>query len=404
VHHNFIDLFKAYTIDAESPDSYFKWSAYALIGAILRDNCYISLPIGSINPITRVYPNLYVILLSDESSKVRKSVPINKAKEFAFEIDNTKIITGHSSIQGVIDVLGQVKTGKNGKGIKGASGFITAQEIMDFMSDNRASNKILTDWYDFHARWDNTLRQHAGALTLTNVCVSILAASNEDAISDVFDDHAVRTGLLARSLIVFEKKVRKRNSLMYESKIEKPKKIQLIRKLEKIASLTGEFTLTDDAKAYYDNWYNNIWHRTDNTQKFSSTGSEERVHFTVLKVAMVLAASMEIRMIPQPMIEQSIKECTRLLKNSLRLSGNAGDSPIRKQIKTVITYICKKPNYQATVNAMLRDLWAEIDADVLLTRIKETVTLAGIVSCEMQGNIETWCLTKEAIKKYEEDG
>ena len=55
---SFINEFLDYTKSYESPDAFWYWAAVGIIGAVLRDNCYLLL--GD----TRIYPNLYIIIIA----------------------------------------------------------------------------------------------------------------------------------------------------------------------------------------------------------------------------------------------------------------------------------------------------------------------------------------------------
>ena len=93
----------------ESPTIFWKWSAISCLSAVLRDNVYLTLPIGLI------FPNQYVILLAD-SGGARKGAPCKFAFKLIKGVGNTKYINGRTSIQAVVKEMGQTYT--NDTGIK----------------------------------------------------------------------------------------------------------------------------------------------------------------------------------------------------------------------------------------------------------------------------------------------
>src|SRR5258706_15849366 len=99
---NFSSAFIQFTAAYESPTSFWRWSSYALVAAILRDNVYFE------HGLFKTYPNIYVILLAD-SAEYRKggSFPLVTELLLHEEIRNTKIIQGRNSVQAVIDDLSQ---------------------------------------------------------------------------------------------------------------------------------------------------------------------------------------------------------------------------------------------------------------------------------------------------------
>src|SRR3970282_2256759 len=123
---SFVEMFLEWTKDCESPTSYFKWAAYTAIASALRDNCWILRHDGII------YPNIYTILLSQESSHTRKSVPMKKIAAIFKEARNTKMIEGRASFQAALDELAMPDTDSNGTQIKGASCFLYTEELRSF--------------------------------------------------------------------------------------------------------------------------------------------------------------------------------------------------------------------------------------------------------------------------------
>src|SRR4051812_42124376 len=118
---DYIQDFIDYTSAYESPTDFFYWSALAGVSAVLRDSCYLML--GD----TKLFPNIYVLIVANPA--MRKAKPLNSTVELVKHVENTKIIEGRTSIQAVIQRLGDIERRKNGQSITGASGFIFSEEI-----------------------------------------------------------------------------------------------------------------------------------------------------------------------------------------------------------------------------------------------------------------------------------
>ena len=134
---DFIETFLEYNSAYESPTQYFYYSALAGLGAVLRNNCYMLL--GD----TRIYPNLYVLIVGKPA--IRKAKPLNAVIELMKGVNNTKIIEGRTSIQAVIQRLGETERSKDGKSIVGASGLIYSEEISAMLTADDANIPVLTD-------------------------------------------------------------------------------------------------------------------------------------------------------------------------------------------------------------------------------------------------------------------
>src|SRR5215204_673927 len=125
----------------ESPLSFYYWGALAAISAVVKDNIW--LPRGGLY---NLYPNIYVMFHAD--SGLRKGPPVSMAKQLVEPINNTRVITGRSSIQGILKEMGTAKTAPGGKIISTSSAFICSSELTSSIVDDPVAVKILTDLYD----------------------------------------------------------------------------------------------------------------------------------------------------------------------------------------------------------------------------------------------------------------
>src|SRR5438874_2133996 len=98
---NWLDELLAQHAEVETPKNFWYWSGLATISAILKDNVYLDRG-GSKD--YRLYPNIYVMLYAD--SALRKGPPVSLAKNLVKKVNNTRVISGRSSIQGILKELG----------------------------------------------------------------------------------------------------------------------------------------------------------------------------------------------------------------------------------------------------------------------------------------------------------
>src|SRR5262245_28680614 len=94
---NLLDQHKEY----ESPRNFWLWSSLAAISAVVKDNIYLD------KFLYKLYPNIYVMLHAD--SGLRKGPPVSMARQLVKEVNNTRIIVGRSSIQGILKDMGTFK-------------------------------------------------------------------------------------------------------------------------------------------------------------------------------------------------------------------------------------------------------------------------------------------------------
>jgi len=107
--------------ELESPLSFWRWSAIAAISAVVKDNVWLN------RQIYNLYPNIYVMLHAD--SGLKKGPPVSMAKRLVKLVNNTNIISGRSSIQGILKDMGSGHTQPGGKVVSKSNVFICSSEL-----------------------------------------------------------------------------------------------------------------------------------------------------------------------------------------------------------------------------------------------------------------------------------
>lgn len=391
-HKNFVELFIEYHAEYESPTSFWKWAAYSLVGSILRSQVYYQ------HGNMKIFPNTYVVFLAD-SAQYRKGHPIEVARRLLTVVPHTKVFSGTASIQAVLDLLSMDMPNKNtGSPIRGGAALITADELAAFFVQDPRLNPLLTDlWtcreiYDYHLRSTNTI-------TIKDLCVSMLAASNETFLREVYDSRAVYGGLLGRTFMVKPDETRPGNSLMEESKVydEKP----LVQALQDIRALRGRVSIHKDAVSKYNTWYHNLY----NTYKThpDKTGVIQRMHTQAIKLAIILACADYTLEVTEEVIVKAILEVESLKQNyELYVMSSANSS--HSQIGTTfIAELFVAKNYTLTKQQFLSKHWSEImveDFDKLVTTLMEgKMVQAAVVGSEVAYKLTPQCIAILEKKK-----
>lgn len=390
---NFIKTFLDYNRSYESPTDFFYWAAVTIVAATLRDNCYLLL--GD----TRIYPNIYTIVIANPA--MRKAKPLNSALELTKFVNNTKIIEGRTSIQAIIQRLGEIERHKDGRSITGASGLIYSEEISAMFTEDEATIPVLTDIYDYRSSYTNSLVSRA-TVRLTNVVVSLLGASNEELLKPIFNNRAMYGGLLSRCLIVYGDKVRHRNSLVFEDPRKyDPRELQQL--LMGISKLKGLFTLSDAAKTYYDDWYHNICPKLE--LKGNRTGAEGRIHTNILKLAMILSASEELSLkIDVPLLELAIDKCQSLFVNYKRFTmghGRSKDSNNKILFLQLLWDTGPTHKYSMTRRDIVYKTWGDMSSEEI-DSIERNLLEGGFISIVESKNGKVYTLTNRSLDHFKE--
>lgn len=380
---NFIKEYLHFTRAAESPTSFIYWTALGVLGAIMRDNIYLE------PAYDRIYPNLYILCIA-RSGACRKGIPLKIASKFMRKIANTKIIAGQASIPAVMLELGDVTTDNIRSGLKGASGILYSEELSAFLVEDAQNIKVLTDLYDYHETYDKTLVT-TGKISLKKVCLSLMAASNEELLRTVYTRQAVYGGLLARTIVVLEKGRRRKNSRMYEEETYDPTGI--IEHLFVLSKTKGKAEIDNEAKKTYDKWYLSI-----NDEDYDEEGVISRIHTTVLKVALCLAASSDPSciIVKKKHIEEAIFKCIELIPNYAVLTAGIGISESAEPGRIFIEVLLRSPEYKIDRAEFLMHHFLDCSADDL-DRITETLKQGNMIKVAAGKKGIYYALTQEGI-------
>jgi hypothetical protein len=388
---NFVETFLNFTKDFESPTSFFKWAAFATIGAILRDNVYI------MQGTSKLCPNLFIITLAKSGG--RKARPPQICLDLLRRSKATKIIAGRSSIEAILDTLSTDETHKDtGKMTPGGSCILIAPELLSFFVGSESLVPVLTDMYDFKEDWDSKLRGLGGNFKIKNMCVSMLAASNEPNMRVIYQGMALHGGLLGRTFLVAPDEDRPPNSLMGNETEEYDYNI-FTNQINALKQMKGKVRIDAEARTYYDNWYRTWYYYV--LKKGDTTGVLGRVHTNALKIGMILgAAELYEPIIQKHHFEEAIELCTSLLKNYELFVMATGKSNIQEAGTLVLHDLWSAKDHKLSRKDVLSNHWGQFDAETL-DKLITTFEGGGLILQFVNGNGIDYMMTDKCIKIFE---
>lgn len=361
-----IDSFMKATEGAESPRSYFYWSALATISATVRNKVYLD------KYFYKLFPNIYVLLVG--RSGLRKSYPVNLAKQMVSKLNCTRVISGRNSIQAIIQELGRTQTAPGRPPLKDAIGFIASGEMGTLLVEDPQATNILMDLFDGHynVEWKSTLKT-AGVDELKNVNLTLLGAVNPEIIKDIIHAKEIKGGFVARTMMVVEHKRAHKNPLL-----ERPEGIveveEFLPYLRQLLQLEGCFIMTPSAKECFTDWYMSY---DADEKKDDLTGTAQRIHDQILKVAMLIALAERPQLVlEESHIEEALDECLKFEASARAVTQGTGSSDMAPKIKIVVDELLRKKEVKKS--DLLR--WHYGDFDVQdLERIMPTLIQAKMV-------------------------
>src|SRR6187401_1168101 len=211
---SWINLLYEATDNAETPRSFVFWAGICSISAVVSPNVYLN-KAGKYH----LHPNIYCLLVA--KSGLGKSLPISISKKLVKMVGNTRVISGRSTIQKIIKDLSIAETDEK-TGVpkfKDARGYIASGEFATSMQRDLDLFTILTDLYDTHANvdgWVNSTKT-GGAEYLKAPCITLFSGASPEHFEDYIPKVNIMGGFIGRTLLIYEEKRWKIDSLTDEN-------------------------------------------------------------------------------------------------------------------------------------------------------------------------------------------
>jgi hypothetical protein len=352
------------TEESEAPERYFWWSGLAAISAIIRKSVFID------RYYYKLYPNIYVALVSSRSG-LKKGVPISIVKSILEDTDSTRVISGCTSIQALIQTLSMQETFSSGLVIGEAQGIMVSDEFESFLTEDSRALTYLTALHNTHEHERSWKKKLKGSPIeeLKAPCLTLLVASNEVLFDSVVKSKDIEGGFIARTFIIHESRQRLINPLVTAPKTKLNLRELSIR-LMQIGRIKGEFKWTQEAKDYYSEWYTKLC----KMQIDDRTGSIGRLGDQVLKVTMLLSlARKESLDISLQDLKLAISRCEECLPSMRSITMNTSETEIGDAIAFMLKLLVSAPNQEMTRARILTRLHPKGVDSLILDRVIESL-------------------------------
>lgn len=405
--------------ELESPESFWRWSAITSISAVVKDNVWLN------QQIFNLYPNIYTMFHAD--SGLKKGPPVNMAKKLVKLVNNTRVITGRGSIQGILKELGTGYTQPGGKIQTKSVAFICSSELSSSIVEDKVATKILTDLYDRiynEGEWRSLLKMET--FTLKDPTITMLTATNEAMSDDFFTKSAIQGGYFARTFIIYEKRGTKVNSLIYplEEEISYGSVADYLKELAKLSGpfkplasveKTGEYKYRKVKKGkrgnrevwfnevgiIFDDWYDSFAELKQIDENRDDTGTMNRFDASVLKVAMLLSLAQEPKLeITESAMRDAITECEKLLGNVRRTTmGKQGISQSALLKTLIIMELLNRENHQITRTVLMKKMWQNYATPEEFDNMMQGFDASGMIVTSSVGNQILYTMPETQVKE-----
>jgi hypothetical protein len=271
---NWLQGYRVYCEEQEAPESFHLWSGLSVLASAVRRNVWKH------QGIYLLYPNQYIILVA-ESGKIGKSTVLRMGKKILRHVDGVLFGPDSGSREDFARSMSKSHAGNASAMTVYSSEFSSLTETSGI-----TMFQWLTDIYDCDDEWIHSTIGR-GKNDIKEPCLNILAGTTPSWIAEGFPASVLSHGFTARTIFVFEDKLRKANP---EPDRPNDSLVQsLINDLNHIAELEGAFQWTDEsARARY----HEIYKETIMTppEDYRLIGFHNRkVKAHVLKIAMLLS-------------------------------------------------------------------------------------------------------------------
>ena len=376
---NFITDYVSLSQGTEIPDIFALWCAVAGVSCALGRRTWLDM--GTFT----IYPNFYIVLVGG-SGRVRKSTAISQIEGVLRTMSPPpNLISQKITPEALLEALSGVNT-TDAKILlkKNSTGFLVADELNMFL--NRKSYEsglagILIQLYDCK----EVVAYHTkgrGVETVNDSCFGILSGSTVDWIRNAIPEDAVGGGLTSRFIFVYVQDPCPPVAFPSFSDEKRAIKENLVRQLQVIATLEGQFKLDEEAKKFFSKEYIRFATSSEffDDKNLSGYGSRRGVH--LLKIAMVFAAAEQSLLITLShvtgavqMLESAERHLTQVL--TLITASEAGTL-----VTSILDYIRQRKKITRT--NLLKSFNHKIGSREL-TEIIDTLKESGQVECGTDG-------------------
>jgi len=385
----------------EAPREYYYWSGLTAISAAVKDHVWINRSSEKF----RTYPNIYVLLLA-KTGVTRKSHPVSLIEQIVSESKVTRVISGRSSIEKIVDDLGTATTiddptTKTRRIIKDSCGLVISGELSASLVTNSQALTILTNLFDRSynvGSWKINLK--SGVKILEKPTLSFLAATNDELMKSFFEVKDMYGGFLGRTFVVSADVPKLLNPLLRHNDSQ-PDVKALAGYLSELTKISGPFNISEEVMVHYEEWYKDYYGpvKEGEVEINDRTGTFPRIGDHVLKVAMLLSlsegCSLDIKM--DHMIE-AITLCKPFVEISARAVRGIGKSTFAAQTAMVMEYLERKDGFSTRIS-ILQHFTGDInheDLNNITTHLEES----GFIEIERYGSGNAYRIPGKVLEKY----
>jgi hypothetical protein len=382
---DWISGFMSLTEDSEPPILYRKWTAISTIASALQRKVKLDFGLS-----LTIYPNFYIVLVGP--SATGKGTAMSFASDIICQVPAIRLSAQATSLQALIRRMKETNLTdldvESGKQIFHSSLTIFSNEFTVFLGyHNRELISALCDWYDCHKRWlYETIKRDKEEIV--GVWVNILAGTTPDNIQSSLPIEAIGGGLTSRIIFVNEEK--KNKLVIFPGLTVEQLELQtlLVRDLEQIALMSGDFKSTTDAMAFYHDWCVDADKNPPfQDKKFDGYNGRRRHH--LLALTMICSASRSNKLIIlKPDIEKAAQMLAEVEVKMGTVFRGIGKSDISALMNDAIVFFANSSTPDVPLWIFYRRFEGDVDK-FMIDRLLTTLETAKYIQVIRKPGMDT---------------
>ncbi len=281
---SWLKAYLAYTAESMSPEDYHIWVGISCLAAALQRKVFYRYAYFTL------YPNMYIVLVGPPG-RCKKSTAMRMGREVASQAPNVSFSVDSTTRERLIMDLSQ--SYKDGQ----SALTVHSTEFATFLTSSGMDMvNFLTDIFDSPEEWTHKTKG-GGTNKIKAPYLNLVGATTPDWIARAMPMDTIGIGFTSRVIFIFQDTPRIKDPFAVLSPEQLALKELLIRDLAQIASLSGQYEFTPDAKELYRNWDMAHQANPNPTGDPRLSGYYERKPEHLRKLCMIMAASKSDEMV-----------------------------------------------------------------------------------------------------------
>lgn len=248
---SWMSAYADFTNETEAPAPFHMWTAVSTIAGALNRKCWIDM--GSF----QIYPSMYIIFVAPPGIAT-KSTTAGIGASMLEETGAIDMAAASGTWQAMLDSLqesARVLSLEPGKPqITISPLHVFASELGTFLNmTDRDQIDVLVDLWDGKNKFSRRTRG-SGQMDIPRPYMNILGCTTPSWLSTNVEDYFIGGGFFSRTIFVYADKKERLIPYPVDS-FNNSLRTDLVKDLKKISKMSGEFTLTPEAKEWGAAWY-----------------------------------------------------------------------------------------------------------------------------------------------------